>query len=114
MCELISKKEYIDAARVGIDAVMELGTAQREAYDACADWSFNFQEFPGCEELRLNPDVPADKNLANAIVFAIQDRQPELAIMFLYGIVTPRQLSAVRHLATAKKIELEMGNKIIY
>ena len=30
--------------------------------------------------------------------------QPELAIMFMYGIVTPEGLSALKHLATAKKL----------
>ena len=98
MCE---KKEY--KKREDMTAVMELETAEREAYDACADWSEDFQEFPGCDELRLNPDLPKDKNLANAIVFAIQDRQPELAIMYMYGIVTPGRLSALKHLATAER-----------
>ena len=109
MCE---KKEY--KKREDMTAVMELGTAERDPRDTCANWCLDFHEFPGCDELRLNPDVPKDKNLANAIVFAISNRQPELAIMYMYGIVTPRQLSAIRHLATAKKIELAMGNKIIY
>ena len=95
MSELISKKEYI--------AVMELETAEREAYETCANWCLDFHEFPGCDRLGLNPDVPHDKNLANAIVFAVYNRQPELAIMYMYGIVTPGRLSALKHLATAER-----------
>ena len=105
MTKLISKKEYIDAARVGVDAVMDLGTAEREARETCANWSEDFQEFPfpGCDRLGLNPDLPHDKNLAIAINFAIYNLQPELAIMYMYGIVTPGRLSALKHLATAER-----------
>ena len=104
MSELISKKEY--KKRGEMIAVMELGTAEREARAAAADWSLDFHEFPfpGCDRLGLNPDVPHDKNLAIAIGFAVYNLQPELSIMFMYGIVTPEGLSALKHLATAKKI----------
>jgi hypothetical protein len=74
--------------------VMSLGDAEKLAYDTCAIWSARFAEFPGCDKLGLNPDVPTDKNVAAAIVFAIQRREPELAIMFMYGIVTGLQMAS--------------------
>lgn len=42
----------------------------------------NLTEFPGCDALGLNPDVPADKLIADAIVYGVQAVQwfndPEL------------------------------------